>query len=74
MRECQLNAYKILGYRSRAPYSGAGEVAQQLTALAALAEDPGSSQHPHDSSQLSITLGSGDPILSSDLCRYRVCP
>jgi hypothetical protein len=37
-------------------YQGAGEMAQQLTVLAGLLEDPGfNSQHPHGSSQLSGT-------------------
>ena len=50
---------------------GAGEMAQQLRALAALPEDLSSiSQHPHGSSQLSITPVPGDPApLYRHTCR-----
>lgn len=47
---------------------GSGEMAQQLRALVALAEDPGSglSTHPHGALQLPVILLPGDPIAFSD--------
>jgi hypothetical protein len=46
---------------------GAGEMVSQIKALVALIE------HPHSSSQLSVTPVPGHPMSSYDLHRYQAC-
>lgn len=51
---------------------GAGELAQQLRALGAFAQDPGSDLSAHAGSQPPVTVAPGDPVPSFIFCE-RLC-